>query len=156
MHSTLKSLRNFNSYCYLQNLLYFYTSNILMTKEENEKLSKIFCDLDEDNDGILNFNELITAFVKTGRTPERYFPNNRSFQLASKLLKELNLQISSGIEYKQFLVTCCNKEKILNEKALKASFEMWDVEGKGSINLNDIKKVGADKGVTSGAFDREL
>jgi Ca2+-binding EF-hand superfamily protein len=43
-----------------------------MTKEENKKLSKIFCDLDEDKDGILNFSELISAFVKTGRTPERY------------------------------------------------------------------------------------
>ena len=57
------------------------------------------------------------------------------------MLKELNLEQTSGIEYQQFLVTCCNKEKILNEDALRASFEMWDIEGKGSINLQDIKKV---------------
>jgi Ca2+-binding EF-hand superfamily protein len=43
-----------------------------MTKEETQKLSKIFNDLDEDNDGVLSLNELITAFIKTGRTPERY------------------------------------------------------------------------------------
>ena len=41
-----------------------------MTKEENQKLGKIFCDLDEDNDGILSINELICAFIKTGRTPD--------------------------------------------------------------------------------------
>lgn len=51
------------------------------------------------------------------------------------------MELTAGIEYQQFLVTCCNKEKILNEDALKASFEMWDIEAKGSINLKDIKKV---------------
>ena len=56
-------------------------------------------------------------------------------------MKELDFDIGSGIEYEQFLVTCCNKEKILNEKALKASFDIWDTDGKGSINLADIKKV---------------
>ena len=71
LQSTLKGLRNFNSYCYLQNLLYFYTSHILMTKEETQKLSKIFNELDEDNDGVLSLNELIMAFIKTGRTPDR-------------------------------------------------------------------------------------
>ena len=69
---TLKGLRNFNSYCYLQNLFYFYTSHILITKDETKKLKKIFKDLDEDKDGVLSFNELIQAFIKTGRTPERY------------------------------------------------------------------------------------
>ena len=42
-----------------------------MTKEETKKLTKIFRDLDEDNDGVLSFNELIMAFIKTGRSPER-------------------------------------------------------------------------------------
>lgn len=56
-------------------------------------------------------------------------------------MNQLDLDISKGIEYSQFLVTCCNKEKLLNESALKASFEMWDVEGKGSINLANIKNV---------------
>ena len=65
----------------------------------------------------------------------------RSYELAMKLLKELKLEVTSGIEFQQFLVTCCDKEKILNDEALRASFEMWDIEGKGSINLNDIKKV---------------
>jgi Ca2+-binding EF-hand superfamily protein len=42
-----------------------------MTKEETQKLAKIFNDLDEDNDGVLSLNELIMAFIKTGRTPDR-------------------------------------------------------------------------------------
>lgn len=42
-----------------------------MTKEENRKLSQIFRDLDEDDDGVLNLNELIMAFIKTGRTADR-------------------------------------------------------------------------------------
>ena len=42
-----------------------------MTKEENQKLARIFCDLDEDNDGFLSLSELINAFIKTGRTAER-------------------------------------------------------------------------------------
>jgi Ca2+-binding EF-hand superfamily protein len=114
-----------------------------MTNDEKKRLSRIFSDLDEDNDGILNFEELIQAFIKTGRTPARYIPiNRRSFELTSKLLKELELENSSGIDYQQFLVTCCNKEKVLNEKALRASFDLWDIEEKGTISLDDIKMVG--------------
>ena len=56
-------------------------------------------------------------------------------------MNELDFDIGSGIEYEQFLVTCCNKEKILNEKTLKASFEIWDIDNKGSFNLADIKRV---------------
>lgn len=56
-------------------------------------------------------------------------------------MNELELDMVGGIEYQQFLVTCCNKEKLLNETALKTSFEMWDVSSKGSINLVDIKNV---------------
>ena len=42
-----------------------------MTNDEKKKLQKIFRDLDEDNDGILSFHELIQAFIKTGRNAER-------------------------------------------------------------------------------------
>jgi calcium-dependent protein kinase len=133
--NTLKGMRNFNSYCFLQNILYFYTSHILLTKQETKKLGDIFNELDEDHDGILSFNEIVLGFIKTGRS------QSRSLELAKKLMSELELSPSQGIEYEQFLVTCCNKEKLLTDKALKASFELWDVESKGSINLNDIKKV---------------
>ena len=135
LQCSLKGLRNFNSYCFLQNVLYFYTSNILMTKQETRKLTKIFQELDEDNDGMLSFNELLLAFIKTGRTAER------SIQLTRKLMIQLDLDMDQGIEYQQFLVTCCNKEKLLSNTALKTSFDMWDVQSKGSINLNDIKTV---------------
>lgn len=46
-----------------------------------------------------------------------------------------------GIDYQQFLVTCCSKEDILNEEALRASFNMWDIEEKGTISIEDIKMV---------------
>ena len=58
-----------------------------------------------------------------------------------KLLNELELDVNNGIEYNHFLVTCCNKEKILNEHALRTSFKMWDIQNKGYINLEDIQKV---------------
>ena len=42
-----------------------------MTKDEESRLSSIFLELDEDNDGILSYNELLLGFMKTGRTAER-------------------------------------------------------------------------------------
>lgn len=42
-----------------------------MDTEEQKNLSKIFSELDEDNDGVLNYEELINAFVKSGRSYKR-------------------------------------------------------------------------------------
>lgn len=44
---------------------------MLLTSDETDKLRAIFKDLDEDNDGVLSLNELVKAFMKTGRTPDR-------------------------------------------------------------------------------------
>ncbi len=59
VNKILKGLRNFCAHNYLQNIIYFYTTSELVTKEEKKILSRIFSELDEDNDGILNVEELI-------------------------------------------------------------------------------------------------
>ncbi len=74
-----------------------------MNKEEKRRLSKIFTELDEDHDGILSFEELIKAFVRSGRSYQR------SKQHVNKILNELNLDPNEGIEFSHFLVTCCKK-----------------------------------------------
>ena len=131
----LKSLRNFQSHNYLQNIIYFYTTSKILEKEEKKKLSKIFSELDEDNDGILNYNELVKAFQKSGRSFER------SSKLVTKILNELNLDPNEGIEFNHFLVTCNKKKNIINDENLKNAFLEWDLENKGFVSIEDIKEV---------------
>ncbi len=131
----LKGLRNFVSHNYLQNLIYFYTTSCILHREEKQRLSVIFAELDKDHDGRLKFDELIQAFVQTGRSYER------SYQLVDQVLDQLQLGESEGIEYSHFLVICCSKQNVMNEESLKNAFKMWDSEGKGYIDINTIKEV---------------
>lgn len=135
LSKALKGLRNFVSHNYLQNLIYFYTTSCIMHREERSRLSMIFAELDKDHDGRLKFDELVQAFVKSGRTFER------SYQLVYQVLDQLQLPESEGIEYSHFLVICCNKQDVMNESALTNAFKIWDAEGKGFIDTQAIKEV---------------
>ncbi len=135
LSNAMKGLRNFVSHNYLQNLIYFYTTSCILHQEEKQKLSLIFADLDKDHDGRLTFDDLVKAFVNTGRSL------TRSYQLVDKLLDQLNLDEKDGIEYSHFLVLCCNKQNIMNEVSLVNAFRLWDVEGKGYIDIKTIKEV---------------
>lgn len=42
-----------------------------MDKDQKQKISKIFSELDKDNDGKLSEQELVEAFIKSGRTQKR-------------------------------------------------------------------------------------
>lgn len=133
LNSTLKSLRNFRSHTFLQNLIYFYTTNCILQKEERHKLSLIFRELDRDNDGRLSHEELVEAFVKTGRSFDR------ALMLVEKILQELGLD-RNGITYNEFLLMCSKKQDAMSEESLRRAFKEWDIEKKGVISLSVIKK----------------
>ena len=134
-NKALKGLRNFTSYTYIQNIIYFYSTSLILRREEKQKLSMLFSELDKDNDGKLSKQELIQAFQHSGRSLDR------STALVDKILKELNMEDNGGIEYTHFLVTCCKKQDNFDENLLQKAFEIWDADKKGFIDMNDIKSI---------------
>lgn len=134
-NKALKGLRNFTSYTYIQNIIYFYSTSLILRKEEKQKLSMLFSELDKDHDGKLSKDELTKAFQLSGRSLER------STTLVNKILRELSIEEGDGIEYSHFLVTCCKKQETFNENLLRKAFDIWDADKKGYIDMNDIKDI---------------
>lgn len=134
-NKALKGLRNFTSYTHIQNIIYFYSTSIILRKEEKQKLSVLFSELDKDHDGKLSKEELIQAFQLSGRSLDR------SRALVDKVLRELRMEQCDGIEYTHFLVTCCKKQEAFDEELLRKAFDIWDADKKGYIDMDDIKGI---------------
>lgn len=133
--NVLKNLRNFTTYNYLHNIIYFYTTSCILHNDEKHKLSLIFQELDTDRDGRLKFDDLVIAFQRSGRSFER------ARQLSDRIFKELQIDLFDGIEFSEFLTVCCSKQTLRNENSLKKAFSFWDTEGKNSIDVETIKAV---------------
>lgn len=132
LNATLKSLRNFRSHNYLQNMIYFYTTSCILHKEEQSKLTLIFKELDRDNDGRINKSELVDAFVRTGRSFER------GQALVESILDQLQLD-QNGIGYREFLLLCARKQDLMNDESLRRAFNEWDIAKSGVISLQVIR-----------------
>jgi calcium-dependent protein kinase len=135
MARAVKNLRNFSRSNYLHNIIYFYTTSCIVHNEEKQTLSKIFLDLDTDCDGRLSLTDLVIAFQNSGRSFAR------SYQLAERIFRELQIEANEGIDFKGFLSVCCSKQSLKNEEALKKAFSVWDSDGKGAIDIETIKAV---------------
>ena len=134
LNSTLKALRNFRSHNFLQNLIYFYTTSCILHREEQRHLTLVFKELDMDNDGRISRREMVSAFVRTGRSFER------ADSLVESILEQLQLD-ENGIGYREFLLLCARKQNLMNEEALRRAWEEWDFEKKGVISVDVLKKV---------------
>lgn len=107
----------------------------MLNQEDKKMYQKIFSELDQDNDGKLIGEELIKGFILSGRTMER------SKVLVDSIFNELKLDPNEGIDFSQFIVTCCKKGEKMTDEYLKKGFFIWDIDSKGYIDIEDIKNV---------------
>ena len=60
------------------------------------------------------------------------------------MINSIDINKSGEIDYSEFVLAAINRESVLSEKSLKATFKMIDADGNGKISAKELS--GAFKG----------
>ena len=106
--------------------------NIPENKEQEYKA--IFEMNDSDKDGNVNFLELINIF--------KAININISDEELKEIIAEMNLKGNGDINFENFVSIINRREKDLdNEEEVLKAFRLFDKDGNGLININDLKHI---------------
>lgn len=111
-----------------------YIASQLLSKQEKEKLSKLFKDIDKNGDGKLSKEEIIEGY-------DKYFGKILTQDDVDAMFKSVDIDDSGFIDYSEFVLACMNEKNLLTNDKLEAAFKMFDKDGSGLITKDEIKEV---------------
>ena len=129
----LKNIYNLNAREKLQQATIAYIVHNLNSNKEIEELKKVFQTMDLNNDGMLNYNEIKTAFQK-------YFGVVSEVKI-NKIIEEMDNNSDGIISYEEFLRVAVNQSIFLDEKNLRLAFDMFDINKDGKLSREELKQV---------------
>ncbi len=128
----MNNLKNFNRQDKLQQATIAYIVHFLTPANEYEQLKEIFKSIDKNGDGTLSFDEIRKGF-------EQIYGSTQTKIEMEELLGEIDVNGDGNISYEEFLSVMISKNKILNEKNLKACFEAFDENKDNKLSAQEIK-----------------
>ena len=106
----------------------------MVLKEERNAIDHIFRTLDIHNDGRLSRKEVRIGYKEC-------FKRSLTEEELDDLFKRVDLNQTGYIEYSEFLVAAMNEHDILHRQKIQQAFSVFDKDGSGTIDKNDLKQV---------------
>ena len=105
--------------------------------ESVDEASNLYLQIDYNNDGKIEKNEFVKhlkeIIEKTGEIIDENY--------LKKIFDNIDIDKSGTVEYYEFVAAGVDKELILNDENIKESFEFFDKNKNGLINLEDLRVV---------------
>ena len=130
-----KNLTSFHSATRFRHAIITFIASQMTTKEDNDELLKAFTALDTDGNGVLSREELLDGYKKI-------FPDKNKEeigQIVTELMDNVDINNKGEINFTEFVVAAMNREKLLHHKQIEKAFKMFDEDGNGVIDLNELK-----------------
>jgi len=135
--SIFKNLKTFKKHSkFKQAILTFFATRTLSSTDSAE-LMKAFQSLDTDGNGILSKEELILGY----KTAHPDCGDLEIDHIISEILGQLDSSNKKGINFTQFVVATCNRKKILTSDQIKKVFQIFDEDGSGYIEWQELQHV---------------
>ena len=103
-------------------------------KDKEQEIKSIFEKYDSNKDGFVNSSELanIIKSINTDVSDEELL----------ELLQEIDLEVNGEINFEKFVSIVNRREyDVDTEEELLNAFKIFDKEGNGLINLNELKNI---------------
>jgi calcium-dependent protein kinase len=118
----LTSLKSFNSRSQMRQAIMTFIATQLSSQYERDSLEQSFKSFDENGDGQLTAEELITGYQNAFRM--EYV---EAKETVKSILGNLDFDGNAVINYSEFLVACFDKQKLLSLERIQQAFKMFDL-----------------------------
>jgi len=132
--SALKNLKSFRAERKLQEATWMFLVTYMSTREEKAELLKTFQALDENGDGQLSTDELVKGYRKIMGDAEAEAE-------VEAIMKVVDVNGSGYIDYTEFVMATINRQKLLSKDKLESAFKMFDKDGSGFLEIDEIKAI---------------
>lgn len=129
----LQKMKEFQTRCKLQNAIFLYFVNFFNINEEKDKMIKAFKTLDKNGDGFITKEELLESYTL-------FYNGEESEQYVNEVLKKIDYNENSGIDFSEFCVANIDFKKSLNEKKLRQIFTIIDTDESGNITEKELNE----------------
>lgn len=103
------------------------------SQEEIDDLDIMFKKIDKNNDGTLSLSELKEGMKEVlGAWPAEQIDWNDFFE-------SVDINKDGIVDYQEFLTASLNRQKMLTDTNVDAIFNVFDIDGDGHIDLNELK-----------------
>ena len=114
-----------------QAVLQFISTQFNLKKEE-ENLKEIFKAFDKEGKGVISKKDFVEQI-------DNIYGGFINEEVSNIVFRNLDLDNSGEISYNEFLTSVIDSQKILTEDRLKKAFDMFDKDGSGALDFNEIK-----------------
>lgn len=105
-----------------------------ISKDKEKEIKNIFEKFDSNKDGYVNSSELANIIKSINI--------NVSDEELSEIIQEIELEVNGEINFENFLSIVKRRENDIDtEEELLNAFKVFDKEGNGLINLNELKHI---------------
>ena len=118
--SLLCDLKGFTMQYKMQQATLAYIATQFINKKEKERLQKVFIDLDENKDGRLSQDELISGYKML------FGEDYPAEEEVEKIMQQMDIDGNGYIDLTEFIIATTDKSSLLSREKLIASFKMFD------------------------------
>lgn len=129
----LRNLETFTTKNKLQEGIFYYFVNNMVTKKEHAELAETFKVLDINGDGVITREELAEGFKKLNKM---YSPEE-----IDELFELIDTDGSGTISYTEYVAAAIEKEKLLSDERLETVFKIFDEDKSGKISVDEFQKI---------------
>jgi calcium-dependent protein kinase len=130
----MKNLKNFRAEQKLQQAAYTFIASQLTSKEEKQQLLNTFKELDANGDGSLSREEILTGY-------KQIMGDEEAEVEVAKIMDLVDMDKSGSIDYTEFIAATLDRKKLTSKERLVSAFNLFDRDGNGFIEANELKEV---------------
>ena len=132
--SVLTGIRSFKKTTKLKEAIHTFIISKIIDPKLFAKESKVFKILDTNKDGTISKNEL-TRVLATDTVP-----TEEAEMYADLIMEQVDSDRNGLIDYTEFLRATVKKSKVFTKENLLQAFKVFDQDGNGTIDIEELKK----------------
>lgn len=124
----------------------------MTTKKEQLKLKKSFLMFDTNGDGMISREEFLEGYKTLYPDAAKEDVEER----ANDVFTKADADGSGAIDYTEWSTATMNQNVVLNEASMRAAFRLFDKDGSGTIEVEEIAAILGHKGSNEGEVWSEV